>query len=598
VARAQTAQETQSFPVERLRLAMDGDGVFDVEWGNTQKAGAWGLGLWIGYEDDPLVAYDRDTDDRIGSLVHRRVGAALSGSFAILDWLEVGLEVPLVLYQARPADFAGTVQPLGDVSKLGLGDLRLAPKLRLFGTDDGLSLALVPSITFPTGGGSDYFGDDGLTFAPEAALSVGGPAGLRFAVNAGYRVRPKSTELNLTVDDEIFARVGGGLRFGNEHRTEVALTLGGAFSAKKPFDQSNQTPLELLAYAGYDFVGPLLGFVGAGVGLDRGFGTPDWRVLVGLRFAVEPEAMPLPPVAVEDGDPDHDGIFYNLDRCPNQAEDKDGYQDTDGCPDPDNDGDGQVDLVDKCPNEPETKNGFQDDDGCPDVADSDGDGIADDKDKCPKEAEDKDGFQDDDGCPDPDNDDDKVLDVDDKCPMEPGPAANHGCPDKDTDGDGVVDREDNCPDEPGPAKNHGCKEKQLAVITEKGIDILDVVYFDTSKDVIQKRSYKLLDNVAQVINAHPQAGKFRVEGHTDDRGENLANLDLSQRRAQAVVTYLVGKGVPAERLQAVGFGETKPIADNKTKAGRAKNRRVEFKIIGKDDAIEQKQTGPEGEIKD
>jgi OOP family OmpA-OmpF porin len=177
----------------------------------------------------------------------------------------------------------------------------------------------------------------------------------------------------------------------------------------------------------------------------------------------------------------------------------------------------------------------------------------------------------------------------------------------------VVDREDNCPDEPGTVKNHGCKEKQLVVITEQGLDILDIVYFDTSKAIIQKRSYKLLDNVAAVIIAHPQVGKFRVEGHTDDRGNDDDNLDLSQRRAEAVVKYLVDKGVPAERLEALGFGETKPIADNKTKAGRAKNRRVEFKIIGKGEAnapggkeggkegekpIEQKQTGPQGEIKD
>jgi OOP family OmpA-OmpF porin len=312
-------------------------------------------------------------------------------------------------------------------------------------------------------------------------------------------------------------------------------------------------------------------------------------------------------------DRDGDGIPDRVDRCPTEPEDRDGFEDADGCPDPDNDQDGYVDIVDKCPDQPETKNDFKDDDGCPDVADSDGDGIADDADKCPKEAEDKDTFQDDDGCPDPDNDDDKVLDVDDQCPLEKGPEANHGCPDKDADGDGVVDREDNCPDEPGTAKNHGCKEKQLVVITEEGLDILDIVYFDTSKAIIQKRSYKLLDNVAAVIIAHPQVGKFRVEGHTDDRGNDDDNLDLSQRRAEAVVKYLVDKGVPAERLEALGFGETKPLADNKTKAGRAKNRRVEFKIIGKGEAnapggkeggkegekpIEQKQTGPQGEIKD
>jgi hypothetical protein len=146
------------------------------------------------------------------------------------------------------------------------------------------------------------------------------------------------------------------------------------------------------------------------------------------------ELAPLHPYVppAPDLDSDGDGIVDKLDRCPHEAEDKDSFQDDDGCPDPDNDRDGIADANDKCPNEAEDKDGFQDDDGCPDP-DNDGDGIADAQDKCPNEPEDKDGFQDEDGCPDPDNDGDGIADAKDKCPDEPetfnGKDDDDGCPD-------------------------------------------------------------------------------------------------------------------------------------------------------------------------
>jgi OmpA-OmpF porin, OOP family len=248
------------------------------------------------------------------------------------------------------------------------------------------------------------------------------------------------------------------------------------------------------------------------------------------------------------GDADGDGIPDNVDKCPKEPEDKDGFEDDDGCPDPDNDKDGIVDAKDKCPLEPEDKDGFQDDDGCPDP-DNDADGIADVKDKCPNEAEDKDGFEDEDGCPDPDNDKDGVLDKEDKCPNEPGPADNAGCP----------------------------KKYEHIVVTQEKIELKQKIFFDTNKSTIQPRSFSLLDEIASVLRSRATM-TVRIEGHTDSRGSRPHNLKLSQARADSVRQHLVGLGVEPQRMESRGYGPDQPIETNKTDAGREKNRRVEFII--------------------
>jgi outer membrane protein OmpA-like peptidoglycan-associated protein/opacity protein-like surface antigen len=296
---------------------------------------------------------------------------------------------------------------------------------------------------------------------------------------------------------------------------------------------------------------------------------------LGVSFNPKPRVVAAAVVAV-DPDPDKDGVLDPNDACPNEH----GGGNPDGCPTRDRDGDGIPDAQDKCPDQPETFNKYQDDDGCPDtIPDTDGDGLDDLVDRCPDQAEDKDGFQDEDGCPDPDNDGDGVLDAKDRCPGTPGPVENMGCPDTDQDGDGVVDRLDNCPEEKGTAANHGCKAKQLVQITKDQLKILDTVKFVTGSAKLSPASNKLLDNVARVLLAHLEIWKVRVEGHTDNVGNPDKNMKLSQDRAQSVVNYLVKKGVAPERLEAAGFGDTKPIEDNKSAKGRTANRRVEFNIV-------------------
>ncbi len=218
----------------------------------------------------------------------------------------------------------------------------------------------------------------------------------------------------------------------------------------------------------------------------------------------------------------------------------------------DSDGDGVPDAQDKCPAEPEDRDGFQDDDGCPEL-DNDGDGILDSKDKCPLEPEDADGFQDDDGCPEPDNDLDGVLDGVDKCPTVQ------------EDRDGFED-------------NDGCPQKfALIEITQKKIEIKQTILFATGKAVIMPKSYDLLDEVATALKGRVTMA-VRIEGHTDSRGNPVLNTRLSQARADSVKAYLVGKGVGSDRLDSRGFGPDQPLETNKTAAGREKNRRVEFVI--------------------
>jgi outer membrane protein OmpA-like peptidoglycan-associated protein len=282
-------------------------------------------------------------------------------------------------------------------------------------------------------------------------------------------------------------------------------------------------------------------------------------------------------------DTDMDGIFDNVDKCRTDAEDKDGFEDEDGCPDFDNDQDGIPDYPqpeDKCPNEP----GLPENQGCP-VQDRDKDGIPDAQDKCP----DKPGPAEHEGCPDTDGD--GIFDNVDKCPDvaedKDGFEDEDGCPDPDNDKDGIPDypeAEDKCPNEPGPpdsAEGKGCPRKyKLVKINrdKKQIEIKQKVYFQTAKWRILPRSFKLLSDVAQVLKDFPTM-HVSIEGHTDSQGGDSYNQRLSEQRANSVREHLVENGVSADRLQSIGFGESKPIASNRTARGREANRRVEFRIV-------------------
>lgn len=268
--------------------------------------------------------------------------------------------------------------------------------------------------------------------------------------------------------------------------------------------------------------------------------------------SVEVEKTDAPDIEEGPNDKDGDGIVDEEDECPNDPEDFDGFEDEDGCPDNDNDEDGIADDEDACMNVPEDVDGYMDDDGCPDP-DNDGDGILDMNDNCPDKAEDFDGYEDQDGCPDNDNDEDGIADTLDECPNEA----------EDYDGD---EDDDGCPE-----------ERKRVEVKEDKIELGEKVHFAYDKAKIQQKSYPLLNEVAEVLKSN-QNIQVRIEGHTDSQGGEEYNLDLSDRRAQSVVDYLVDQGVSRSRMTAKGFGESRPIESNATEAGRAANRRVEIHI--------------------
>jgi outer membrane protein OmpA-like peptidoglycan-associated protein len=607
---------------------MTKDGLVDVEWAGVGNHLDADVGVHLGYELNPLVL-SRD-GVREASLIAHRVHGNVVGAISLFDWLQIGVDVPVTLFQTRDVEALGSaISGVTDPSFIGTGDLRLMPKIRLLREKDQfVNLAVSPTVTIPTGFPPDsYFGEGFFTFQPEVMASrTLGP--VRLAANLGYRLRPETRFFDLVVGNELFFRGGAGLRL--QEIAKIPLEIQATYSAATnpsafpaPGEPLNTIPSEALLGANVDIWGPLSLFGYAGVGLIGGFGTPDARGGLGLRWA-----MRAPQ------DADNDGIEDDRDRCPNDPEDKDGFEDGDGCPDRDNDNDGIKDGDDRCPDDAEDMDGFEDGDGCPDL-DNDNDGIKDSDDSCPNEPgtasylgcpvpdTDGDGIKDDvdacpkvkgipekGGCPEDDRDHDGIADAIDVCPDVAGHVTAAGCPDR--DGDGVVDDKDRCPDIAGLVDMQGCKDsdqdgiadpddkcpnepetingfedsdgcpdkgKVLVVVTKDKIELKETVFFDSGKDTIQKRSFSLIDQIAQVMKAHPEVKRVRIEGHTDSDGPDDKNLDLSKRRAKAVLNALVARGVEAKRLESEGFGETRPIAPNATKAGKAQNRRVELAIV-------------------
>ncbi len=287
-------------------------------------------------------------------------------------------------------------------------------------------------------------------------------------------------------------------------------------------------------------------------------------------------------------DSDGDGVSNRKDKCPHEK----GVWEMQGCPNPDKDGDGVLDKDDLCPDVAGSKTAQ----GCPDA---DMDGVADAEDRCPEQAgpvamqgcpdRDNDGVTDiDDVCPDqpglaqfqgcPDTDNDGIADNEDKCPNDAGPIANQGCPD--SDNDGVADNVDKCPTVPGTASNSGCPEVSVEVKKRLAF-AATAIQFETGKATIKKTSNKILDEIVQILNDYPDYN-MSIEGHSDNIGNAANNLKLSKERANSVRNYFIAKGIAPERLQAEGFGDTKPVASNKTAAGRAKNRRVMMDLKLKD----------------
>jgi OOP family OmpA-OmpF porin len=262
----------------------------------------------------------------------------------------------------------------------------------------------------------------------------------------------------------------------------------------------------------------------AKVGDETGFGGPDFEALGTIYWSFGEPASKIVVqkevvrVAEANPDPDGDGVVGAADRCPMVAEDKDGFEDEDGCPDNDNDKDGIPDAQDKCPMQAETMNGIDDEDGCPEI-DTDGDGILGSRDKCPDQPETFNNYKDEDGCPD-------------EVPPE----------------------------------------------VKRFTGVIQGINFKTGSDKLLKGSFPILNRAVKVLKDFPDV-RLEIGGHTDNVGKADYNRDLSQKRADSVKAYMVSQGIGGDRLEAVGYGMDKPVASNKTKTGRSKNRRTEFQLI-------------------
>ena len=586
---AATAQEPFDVDVQNFRPAMDSRSFITVERSKALGTLEPSFGLYLDWAFSPLSQKIGDEDkELIDSYGTGRFMFALGFG----NIVEIGANLPVVIIRGD-ADGQGELETFaGD----GFGDAGFSAKIRIIDRERfPVGVAIVPAVQLGSGE-SNVFASHGQSAILSGDLVLDFELGPRvgLAFNGGARLRDERTiegSVNLVdadgnvtgtaerrdpyvVGNELTYSAGLGILLIPER---LELIFEGYGSA--PLGAGDRaTPLEALAALRIFLLGNSFLTLGATRGLLDSLGDPDLRLFGGIIF--EPAI----------GDRDNDGIPDDIDQCPDDPEDKDGWDDHDGCPDLDNDNDGILDVVDQCPDIAEDLNGFEDEDGCPDgKRDRDRDGILDINDRCPDDPEDKDGFQDEDGCPELDNDRDGIPDNVDKCPNQAedidGFQDEDGCPDPDNDQDGIPDVKDDCPNQPenfnGIEDEDGCPEVPKKVVISGGkIRILEKVYFDFDSDVIQRRSFDILFQVAEVLRQNPQILRVEVQGHTDSRGSDSYNLKLSNRRAGSVRTFLVERGgLSEDRLQSQGYGETKPIDTAENVQAWEKNRRVEFIIL-------------------
>jgi OOP family OmpA-OmpF porin len=627
-ARAQDTPRTdRTFSPQLFHPAVGPDEFLSVEPAQPLGHRNYAVRLWFNYARGPLaiLSVNNQTGTVGGAralLVRDLISADLTGAIGVANRLQFGVGLPLALYQTGD-DFNYSLNGVPQDAVRGargfaLGDPWVDIKVRLFGKDRGFNLAVSGMATFPASLATPK------NFGGDTGFSAGGRllAGLeydrwRLGVQVGYNWRQNPSRLfSTTVGSELRYAAAFAYDVIPKRRLAVMVEVKGHTTLDGPdiaetISNIDATVLEVdvaakLRVGRYVFL-----TAGVGTGVLRGVSAPVARGILGVTFSNDlrdrdhdgvPDIEDKCLTTAEDRDNfqdkdgcpepdnDRDGILDVNDRCPNMAEDFDEFEDEDGCPEADNDHDGIPDLNDPCPLDKEDRQGSKPTDGCPlDKTDADGDGVPDFKDKCADQAEDKDGFQDEDGCPEPDNDQDGYADKDDKCPDEAEDfdqfEDEDGCPEPDNDHDGVFDDKDRCPNEAetinGVRDEDGCADSgppsKVQLVGDE-IILLDKVNFEGSKATLTQRSSSLLDQLALTLVAHPELKQIRVEGHTDNQGDAESNRRISQERAEAVKSYLVKKGVAAKRLEAKGVGPDRPVADNNTTKGREANRRIEFHV--------------------
>jgi outer membrane protein OmpA-like peptidoglycan-associated protein len=606
VAAPAAADPSSGVDAALVRPSYDTGGLFSLEGARLPPRRDLSWKMWLSYAKSPFdLAVPGIGDDGSDHVLDHSVTLDLAFGFTLTERLAIGLAA--AVYRADTGDgygvrgrFAGvdstpstgliSLRPLSNLdpsggheaqSLSGPLDVRVGGKYMVLRTDQ-LAVTAIGTVSLPFGEDELFLGDHDLVFEPRLAIDWRPDRvhGTRLVANLGARLRRRTVlEVDADPDPDLLARkavldIGSELLAGVGGLVELSpkLSLAGEAVAFLPLPASlawgtctlddgrrcaalsDEDLMDPDAARGdrtaYAAAGALyrvsphvtatamasVGFLGA-----RG---DDVRVTLGGTWSPQPESE----VKVGRGDRDKDGVPDLVDGCIDDAEDADGYQDDDGCPDTDDDGDGVTDRDDRCPTEPEDRDGHEDDDGCPE-RDNDGDGILDLTDRCPDRAEDTDGYEDDDGCPEADNDDDGVLDAVDRCPNDP--ETRNG-----------IEDDDGCPDvraQTGPTE---------------AADRIDLrghkLEFTAGDRALAPASKVVLGHVATLIRDRGLA--IRIEVHVA-RGTTSRNPRLiarqaprdkaaAQKRAKLVLDYLVSQGVPIAQLQAVGLGSDRPLGSN------------------------------------
>lgn len=500
------------------------------------------------YSNDPLIRRDAN-GERLDSLVGHQGTTHLLLNLGLFGFMELGVDLPVVLFQlGSEIDSAG----LNGDAGFGVGDLRLVPKAELFTTrsdenSDGVAIAFLLDTHLPTGDSSSLQGGD-FRIGPRLALDavIGGP---RIGLNVGYLYRGEKLAENLTIRDTISLNLGVEVPV-----IEGVRAIGEVFGRLTPGAgeiQAEESPLEVLL-GGKAQLGDIALVAAGGAGLVSGYGTPDFRGILGVGWAPVASEEPMPePTPEPEPEPE----------CRTATVEED------------------------CPDVPEaiceegvlrTYAPICEDGSCAypvsEVRCASGTicGEEDGEPAC---------------VPAPD------CEVDGDCTTPPAPICEDDvlttfvgrCEDGGCQYDPV---EEVCPEDKtcGLLRGQpGCVEAtELVEVEGERIQILEVVLFETNSARIDQRSFELLSQVATVLVNNPQLRRIRIVGHTDSRGSRANNTELSQRRAESVKRFLVERGVAEERLTAVGLGPDQPLATNETEEGRALNRRVEFLIEERD----------------
>jgi hypothetical protein len=506
------AQTLPSVDTRTWRPSGDPNAGLNFEPVTTPGPWAWNIAGWLSYAQDPVTLRRAGTTDVASRPVINSLVADFTANVGIGQRAAFGLSLPTALYQNGTGGLPSTIATTGEVASSAIGDIGLHGKGTIIsnvrkGLSAGFGLAALGTLTLPTGDRNSYIGD-GSTTASIRILAEYTLVVASVHASLGYKLR---TAHNTWPDASI-----GGSTFGDEIPWAVGLSLRPGILSHS-IDEDNRQTWEIGAH-GWVPAGPVAPFgTGASslspvlVGASDRFAIGHYRdvyAVVGVEVGLS-SAVGVPAIrgvaalgwSPREHDKDHDGIADDADLCPDDAEDHDGIDDADGCPEDDADGDGILDRQDACPkvagvwwNDPK-KNGCPapdtDGDGVPDpldacvdvkgspsddpkkngcpteTADMDDDGISDDMDRCPKDPEDIDGFEDEDGCPDLDNDADSIPDLKDACPNtkgDPHPDYHrHGCPNPDRDGDSYLNDEDKCPDEAevfnGIKDDDGCPDE-------------------------------------------------------------------------------------------------------------------------------------------